>query len=160
MFKKRIKMWKEAVALAVRAQAKQEPDYIDIRYKGLFAIAIGGEHLFILNQPTLIAIPFGLIRSWEYRVEGYEKEIVYGTSSSAVAASVGARMRNSVAKKEAEKASGLFVRVADVHNPIVQLQTTDVNLLEKWHEILTQTFSDDVSEKAPVYSSREHAPVA
>lgn len=135
----------QRVKIAIRSKIGRDPDFLDIREFGTRAIGLGRGYLFILEGGFLGAIPLEAIREWEASLESYQQGHVVGF---APAASLQLGVLNSNARHQAEQASGLFVRVADVSNPVWHFQSADEALLQQWHEILMQAFEMDQARSA------------
>lgn len=142
LFNRKSDQRRNGLNLAISTFGGGTPAYVDVFDNAKKAIALGRAHLLIINRSRLLLIPFSIIRGWEYRLEGHDREVVYGIGPAVLAASIQASGRNAAAKKAAEQASGLFVHIADVDFPTVQFQSADIRFLERWHEILTQALAD------------------
>jgi hypothetical protein len=85
---------------------------------------------------------FDDVRGWETkRVDGGRVVAVGG----GLAAGINAGTANTVSRIKAMHASGLFIRVKDIENPVWQIHMYQQPLLDKWTEILTQSFGETVA---------------
>jgi len=154
----RLKSTKKAIA-ALKPVARKamigfigsEPKYLDasgtvmadwnpVRLSGT-GIAIKDDLLYVMQDGEIAQIPWGLIRSWEWRIEGTSSArlIKQGVPAGVAAAiQLQANEANADASAAAYRDSGLFITVADIDRPIWQFRTVDEKTLRRWDEILRQ----------------------
>jgi hypothetical protein len=122
-----------------------EPQYIDTQAApGILApkkllvgtgIAYGGGCVYIMNDGEIARIPWALVRSWRWSIEGYSTTEFVGKVEFVD------RLRayniDEIDMLSARNRSGFFVTVADVEKPVWQFTEWNKAVLEKWDEIFT-----------------------
>lgn len=116
-----------------------EPQYMDFATyakKGWVyadAVAIDATNLYVLQEGKAVEIAWSKVRGWTIEAPGADKIVAVGMAAAMTAAS-----HNITAAAKAHEASGLFIFIADVNYPKLQVRTADTTILRKWNEILTQ----------------------
>jgi hypothetical protein len=133
------------VAPALQAMAKRPLKKVDVgcaqsptnkMHFGGTGIACDGECILVMDQGEVALIPWADVRSWEWRLEGYNRTQAIGGILNPHTASIA--LQNAVDKQAAAVESGFFVRVADIDKPVWHFQSTDRRTLERWQEIFEQ----------------------
>ncbi len=99
-------------------------------------MAYADGRLYVLEEGVAAEIPWDMIRSWKWNIDGASQTELYGNANMGTQLQVGAA--NQTARAIAHRASGFTVTTADVDKPEWRYQTTDEKVLKRWMEILTQ----------------------
>lgn len=101
--------------------------------------------LYILDKGVAAQIPWDDIRSYSWHIEGYNKTEMYGGGIRDMGTKMQVGMDNAFAAMKAERASGMFIEVADIDRPVWHFQTADKALLNRWMEIFNQIKEGKIS---------------
>jgi hypothetical protein len=118
------------------AQAGIDPNSPLVFRLGETGIALNPDKksVTLYNSRAVKTYPYSDIRSWEI-VHQQAQQILNG----GVAYTLGASLR---AQSDAKMASGLFVTVRDIENPVWRIAILDQPLQLKWMEILRQEINE------------------
>ena len=130
------------------------PRYLDITATGVgrsmhhvsaSGIAWADGRLFVMEDGVAAEIPWARIRSWTWKIEGWETTDLYGINAPHQRIKV--QRQNAEATEFAAQASGFVISVSDVEKPEWKFGCTDAKVLKKWHEILNQMKSGDLPRR-------------
>jgi hypothetical protein len=122
-----------------------KPEYLDVTVCGYGSnlkqlsasgMAYAGGHLYVLEEGVAAELPWDLIRSWTWKIEGASRTELYGNHDIGTQMHVGSTNQNNAAL--AFRQSGFKIVTADIDKPEWRFQTDNAAVLKKWMEIMTQ----------------------
>ena len=99
---------------------------VNVRDKKLLVTSGGRQHIYGLNE----------VRGFKYGMNGADQ--IYLTGKHGVSSHVNAGLKNRALKKDAYKSSGIFVEVADIDTPVLQIRYSNEADMRRSVEILQQ----------------------
>ncbi|MBP2315090.1 hypothetical protein J2852_004441 [Azospirillum soli] len=151
MYKSSCKKMTEEAEKRLRNQAREwaakhfgaEPDYLDVARVQIAVnsinasgFAVSRNRIIVIEKGVAAELPWSSIRSWNWKVSGYEQIRTFGPVGLIQGAQVDAV--NRAQRDQAKAESGFFIQVADIEKPEWHVQTDDMKMLKKWHEIFLQ----------------------
>jgi hypothetical protein len=120
-----------------------KPDFMEIVFwtNEPHGIAVNDDCIVAVTNQTVFEVPFEKVRKYSWEIQGYTQTRVYGgLDAGTFGAQTAAKFENAAARFRAQKNSGLFFTIADVDNPEIQIITANKKLLQRWFELINQTF--------------------
>lgn len=106
---------------------------------GAYGLAYDAGVVYVMEHGVAAKLPWSEIRSWSWNIDGYSKTVVYGGSlANNQAANMQAAIHNNIAKWDAFRNSGFFIKVSDINHPQWQFMSTEEKTLIRWMEIFNQ----------------------